>query len=183
MKRAAVLFAEGFEEVEALTVVDLLRRAGIECEMIATGEVPEVTGARGIRILADRLFSDTDFRIYDALILPGGGPGTANLRSDRRVAALLQDFHSAGKLTAAICAAPTVLASAGLLHGKRAVCYPGLEADLGDALPGEKPVTIDGTVVTSCGVGTAIPFALALIRVLLDEDTAERIARAIVWQD
>ena len=134
MKKTAILFAQGFEEVEALTVVDLLRRAKIGCDIISLAGSDCVTGAHGIRIGADRSFSETDFSPYDAVILPGGMPGTTNLAADERVLALLRSFAAAGKLTGAICAAPTVLAKAGLLQGRKACCYPGMEDQLTGAV-------------------------------------------------
>lgn len=182
MKKTALLLAEGFEEVEALTVVDLLRRADVVCDMVALGEEAEVRGSHGIRVLADRLFAGTDFAAYDGLILPGGLAGTRRLAADERVAEQLRRFHAEGRITAAICAAPTVLAAAGLLQGKRAVCYPGMEPELTGAEAGAESVVTDGTVITSRGVGTAIPFALELVRLFAGAKTAEKLARGIVYR-
>lgn len=182
MKRTAILLAEGFEEVEALTAVDLLRRAKITCDMVALGPGETVTGSHGISVRADRSFAAADFSGYDGLILPGGMPGTSNLAGDERVLALLRDFAAKGKLTAAICAAPTVLAKAGLLEGRKAVCYPGMEDRLAGALPAGGAVAEDGTVLTSRGVGTAIDFALALVRYLDSPETAEALAKSIVYR-
>ena len=182
MKKTAMLFAEGFEEVEALTVVDLLRRAEIVCDVVALSGADTVTGSHGITVRADRAFAGTDFDAYDGVLLPGGQPGTNNLAADGRVSDLLRQFRSAGKLTAAICAAPTVLAKAGLLEGRRAVCYPGLEEKLTGAKTSADPVAVDGTVITSRGVGTAIPFALALVEYLDSAERAEALARAIVYR-
>ena len=119
---------------------------------------------------------------YDALLLPGGQPGTRNLAADERVLDALRRFHAAGKLTAAICAAPTVLAAAGLLEGRRAVCYPGLEPQLTGRAGGDGPVEVDGTIITSRGVGTAIPFALAIVEYYLGAERARELARAIVYR-
>ena len=182
MKKTAMLFANGLEEVEALTVVDLLRRAGIGCDIVALDDAATVTGSHGIVIGTDKAFSLTDFDAYDALLLPGGMPGTRYLAEDERVLALLRKFFAAGKLTAAICAAPTVLAKAGLLAGKRAVCYPGMEGELTGAIAGTEPVAVDGTVITSRGVGTAIPFALALVTYLDSAERADALARSIVYR-
>ena len=181
MKRTAMLLAEGFEEVEALTAVDLLRRSGLVCDMVALNDTPEVKGSHGIAVCADRAFSETDFSAYDGLVLPGGQPGTRNLAADERVLALLRSFYGEDKLTAAICAAPTVLAKAGVLDGKRAVCYPGLEGELTGAITGFEPVAVDDTVITSRGVGTAIPFALALVSYFEGEEKAKALAKAIVY--
>ena len=182
MKKTAMLFADGFEEVEALTVVDLLRRADIVCDIVALSGAASITGSHGVAVAADRAFDETAFADYDALLLPGGQPGTNNLAADARVLTLLREFHAAGKLTAAICAAPTVLAKAGLLDGRRATCYPGLEGKLTGAVPVTDAVVTDGTVVTSRGVGTAIDFALALVTYLDGAERADALSRAIVYR-
>ena len=134
MNRTAILFAEGYEEVEALTVVDLLRRAKIGCDIVAVKESGEVTGSHGIRVGADKTLSQLVMEEYDGLILPGGLRGVNNLAADERVIDLLRRFAAAGKLTAAICAGPTVLAKAGLLQGRKACCYPGMEDELTGAV-------------------------------------------------
>lgn len=182
MKKTAILFARGYEEVEALTVVDLLRRAKIGCDIISVAGSACVTGAHSISIGADRNFSETDFSQYDGVILPGGMPGTTNLAADARVLALLRSFAAAGKLTAAICAAPTVLAKAGLLEGKKAVCYPGMEEQLTGANVSFDPVAVDGTVITSRGLGTAIPFALSIVQYFLGSERAEALASSVVYR-
>lgn len=182
MKKTAILFAKGYEEVEALTVVDLLRRAKIGCEILSVADSGQVTGSHGISIGADRNFSGTDFSQYDGVILPGGMPGTTNLAADERVLALLRNFAAAGKLTAAICAAPTVLAKAGLLEGKKAVCYPGMEEQLTGAKVSFDPVAVDGTVITSRGLGTAIPFALSIVQYFEGRERAEALASSVVYR-
>lgn len=182
MKKTAILFAEGYEEVEALTVVDLLRRAGIGCDIVSVGNTDEATGSHGITLRTDKKFSETDFSKYDGIILPGGMPGTKNLAASESVLELLRSFHSAGKLTAAICAAPTVLAKAGLLYDRKAVCYPGIEAQLAGANAGYEPVAVDGTVITSRGVGTAIAFALAIVQYFEGPEQAEALASEIVYK-
>lgn len=180
MKKTAILFAHGYEEVEALTVVDLLRRAKIGCDIISVAGSACVTGAHSISIGADRNFSETDFSQYDGVILPGGMPGTTNLAADERVLALLRNFADAGKLTAAICAAPTVLAQAGLLEGRSAVCYPGMEGQLSGARVCFDPVAVDGSVITGRGLGTAIAFALAIVAYFKGPERADALAKAIV---
>ena len=182
MKKTAILFANGYEEVEALTVVDLLRRAKIGCEILSVDDSGQVTGSHGISIGADWNFSGTDFSQYDGVILPGGMPGTTNLAADERVLALLRSFAAAGKLTAAICAAPTVLAKAGLLEGKKAVCYPGMEEHLTGAKVSFDPVAVDGTVITSRGLGTAIPFALSIVQYFEGRERAEALASSVVYR-
>ena len=182
MKKTAILFAKGYEEVEALTVVDLLRRAKIGCEILSVADSGQVTGSHGISIGADGNFSGTDFSQYDGVILPGGMPGTTNLAADERVLALLRSFAAAGKLTAAICAAPTVLAKAGLLEGKKAVCYPGMEEQLTGAKVSFDPVAVYGTVITSRGLGTAIPFALSIVQYFEGRERAEALASSVVYR-
>jgi len=167
MSRVLMPLAEGFEEIEAVTVVDLLRRAGIEVHTAALAR-REVTGSHGITVVADIGLDDAVAADYEMIVLPGGMPGADHLRRDPRVVALLQQFAAAGRYTAAICAAPGVLAHAGLLEGRAATSYPGFLTP--DSAPGirlsEEPVVVDGRVVTSRGPGTAIPFGLALIELL-----------------
>ena len=182
MKKTAVLFATGFEEVEALTVVDLLRRGKIGCDMISLEDQDRVTGSHGIGIYMDAKFSETDFSRYDGVILPGGMPGTRNLAADSRVLALLRGFAGEGKLTAAICAAPTVLAKAGLLDGKKAGCYPGMDQQLTGAKVCFDPVTVDGTVITGRGLGAAIPFGLSIVQYFEGKEQADALAAAIVFK-
>ena len=182
MIKTAMLLAEGFEEIEALTPVDLLRRVGIGCDMIALSDAETVTGSHGVEVRVSGTLGGAELDGYDALILPGGQPGTRNLAADERVLDALRRFRDAGKLTAAICAAPTVLAAAGLLEGRRAVCYPGLEPQLAGRAGGDGPVEVDGTIITSRGVGTAIPFALAIVAYYLGEEKARELARAIVYR-
>lgn len=181
MKKTALLLAEGFEEVEALTVADLLRRAGIGCDMLSLGESPQVAGSHGISVRADGTLAGACLEEYDCLVLPGGRAGTERLAADGRVRDALARFAAAGKLIAAICAAPTVLGAAGLLKGRRAVCYPGMEEKLTGARVLYDPVVRDGAVITSRGLGTAIPFALALVSALDSPSKAEELAKAIVY--
>ena len=130
MKKVSIFLAEGFEEVEALTQVDLLRRAGAEVTMVSISGAREVAGSHGIVVTADQVFAEMDFSDMDLLVLPGGMPGTLHLKECAPLLALLKDFHEKGKKLAAICAAPTVLGAAGLLKGKKAACYPGCEDGL-----------------------------------------------------
>ncbi len=181
MKKTVLIAADGFEEVEGLTVVDLLRRAGIICDIASLTDSETVTGAHGIRVAADCAFSAIAANLPDAVILPGGMPGTLHLKEDSRVLDLLRETYERGNLVAAICAAPTVLAKAGLLDGRSATCYPGMESELGRVRYSTEPVVADGRLVTSRGVGTAVPFALELIRQLASESQADSVARSIVW--
>lgn len=182
MYRTALLLAEGFEEVEALTPVDVLRRAGVECVTVSLRAEKLVPSSRSIPVLADRSWDEADFEEMDGLILPGGLAGTARLSEDPRVEAMLQRFASAGKLTAAICAAPTVLAKAGLLEGRKTVCYPGLEDRMQGAVMCYEPVMRDGTVITGRGMGASLPFALALVEYFCGAEAADALAEKIVYK-
>ena len=145
MKKVSIFLAEGFEEVEALTPADLLRRAGAEVTLVSIKAEKTVTGSHGISITADRLFEETDYEDADLLVLPGGMPGTLNLKACEPLLALLKEHNAKGKKLAAICAAPTVLGHAGLLNGKNATCYPGCEDGLTGAICQTAPVVTDAS--------------------------------------
>lgn len=173
MPRVLVTLAEGFEEIEAVTVVDLLRRADIEVHTASLAG-RRVTGSHGITVEADMSLDDAQAGDYHMIVLPGGMPGADHLKQDARVIALLREFAAAGQFTAAICAAPGVLAHAGLLDGREATSFPGfLRADSATGIRlRESAVVIDGKVVTSRGPGTAIDFSLALIGLLRGGEVA-----------
>ncbi|MDR1971384.1 MAG: DJ-1/PfpI family protein [Treponema sp.] len=185
-KKALVLLAEGFEEVEAVSPIDYLRRAGIEVKAAAVGETLMVTGARQIAIRADTTLgelkaADQSWQDWDAVIVPGGMGGAANLAASGETGALLSAMARGGKLVAAICASPAlVLAPLGLLAGKRFTCYPGMEKDLGQGQWSGDPVVIDGNLITSRGAGTAGLFAIAIIGKLLGEAEGEKVARSVL---
>ena len=182
MKKVSVILADGFEEVEGLTVVDLLRRARIYVDTVSIMEDYTVHGAHGINVQTEDLFEEVNFVESDMIVLPGGMPGTKNLDSHVGVQRVVKDFFQEGKKIGAICAAPTVLSNLGLLKGKRVTCYPGVETDIqGAALTGA-PVTVDGNLITSQGVGTAIDFSLKLIEVLVGKEKADEIAESIVYE-
>ncbi len=181
MNRVCVFFAQGFEEIEGLTVVDLMRRAGIPITMVAVGDSLEVTGAHNIHITADSLFPDTDFSDTEMLVLPGGAPGTCNLNACEPLKALLKDFYAKGKYIGAICAAPMILGHLGFLDGRRATCYPGFEKDLTGAVHVTDEAVVDGHIITSRGLGPAIEFAAALITQLTDAATAEDIKKSVIY--
>lgn len=182
MAKVYIFLADGFEEIEGLTVVDLLRRAGIEIIMVSiTGEL-QVTGSHKIAILADALFEDLNYADADMLVLPGGMPGTKNLQEHKGLDLLLREYALTNKKVAAICAAPRVLGTKGLLKGKNATCYPGNEDALLGAHVVNAAVVLDGNTITSKGMGTAIDFSLSLIKSLKNDGEAERIAQAIQYQ-
>lgn len=181
MARVLVPLAPGCEELEAVTVIDLLRRAQIN--VVTAGLVPgPVTGSRGTVLLPDSTLDAALLQDYDMIVLPGGQPGATNLENDPRILALLKKMTAAGKFTAAICAAPKVLAVAGLLDGKHATSYPGtLDAQqFPDIRLETQAVVHDGQVLTSRGPGTAMDFALALIEVLTDRTTRDRVESGLV---
>lgn len=179
MAKVLVPLADGCEELEAVTIIDLLRRAGIE--VVSAGLNPGVVKAsRGVQLVPDLTLDSALQDEYDMVVLPGGMPGAAHLKSDPRILRLLKDMAAAGKYTAAICAAPMVLAEAGVLEGRQATCYPGFL----DALPGvtvsAAAVVQDGKVLTSRGPGTAMDFALALIETLAGADKRQQVEAALV---
>lgn len=182
MKTVYVFLAEGFEEIEALTPVDLFKRAGVSVKMVAIGDDLMVTGSHGISVKADQKFEDCDFSDGQMLVLPGGMPGTLHLKAHEGLRALLNTFHREQKMIGAICAAPSVLGELGILQGRRACCYPGFEEQLTGAKPENVPVVIDGHLITSRGMGTAIEFGLALITQLKDQAVAEEIRAGIIYQ-
>lgn len=182
MAQAYVFLAEGFEEIEGLTVVDLLRRADIETEMVSIGDSLQVTGSHGITVTADRMFELVTLRDGDLYVLPGGMPGTRYLAAHEGLTELLVKEAAAGKKLAAICAAPSVLGGLGLLEGHQAACYPGFEDKLIGAEVVMDKVAVSGSRTTSRGMGTAIEFALALTAQLVSEEKAEELAKGIIYK-
>lgn len=181
MKKIAIFFAEGYEEIEALTVVDLCRRAGIGAEMVSVTESLKVTGAHGIPVIMDKMLSDVDFDALDMIVLPGGMPGTRNLEQVPLLMEQVKAFAAAGKYIAAICAAPSVFGHLGLLKGKKACCYPGFEQELSGANVTYEPCEADGNIITSRGMGCAIDFSLKIIEMLENGDMASKIGRQIIY--
>jgi 4-methyl-5(b-hydroxyethyl)-thiazole monophosphate biosynthesis len=181
MPKVAVIFADGFEEVEAMAIVDVLRRAEINVIIAGLHEGP-VTSARNVKVLPDTVIDSIRAEDFDMLVLPGGQPGSDNLNSDERVINLIRDFNGSGKLTGAICAAPYVLARAGILEGKHATAYPSFRDKLGKALYEEKTVVEDGNILTSRGPGTALCFGLAIVKRLAGAEKAQQIKEAMLLQ-
>ena len=182
MKKLGVFMADGCEEIEALTVVDLTRRAGIEVAMISITGEKVVKGAHGIDFFTDIPAEYMDFDMLDGIVLPGGMPGTLNLGANDYVQKIIAQFAKEGKLVSAICAAPSVLGEAGLLNGKKATSYPGFEEKLLGAQTCTDAVVVDGNVITSRGMGTAIDFALAIIEYMLDKETADKLGAGIIYR-
>ena len=186
-KRALVLLAEGFEEVEAVTPVDYLRRAGVEVATVSIGGKPLALGSHGIPVQADRVLASPekqggfDPADWDAVILPGGGRGADNLAASAAVGGLVTAMAKAGKLVCAICASPAVvLAPLGLLKGRAFTCFPGMEERVSGAFWKEDRVVVDSNLVTSRGAGTAGEFAVAIIGALLGGAEGEKVARSVL---
>lgn len=175
-----VFFATGFEEVEAIAPIDILRRANVEVRMISVTGEKVVKGSHGIEIVTDSLFEETDFSDGELLILPGGMPGTLNLEAHSDLAELLQFYFQKGKMLAAICAAPMVLGKLGLLNGQRATCYPSFEEYLLGAEFSEDRVVVSENIITSRGAGTAMEFGLALVEKLKGVDEAKKLAEGML---
>ncbi len=180
---AVVWLADGVEEIEAVTVLDVLRRAGIEALGMALGDALEVRASRGVRLLADCPWDAARVASADLLVAPGGMGGMQALRDDVRVTDALRDAVAEGRCVAALCAGPLVLARAGILQGRRATCYPGLEGDLSGAIPQTDPVVRDGPVITSRGPATAMAFAVELVRALCGAEVAATTARGLLLAD
>lgn len=180
----AVLLATGFEEVEALAVVDTLYRAGIRADLISIENERHVASSHGIKVVADLMLDDADLASYTVVFLPGGMPGTLGLKANERVREELTRRASSGEKTAAICAAPSILAELGILQGKRATANPSFMAALsaGGAQAETTPVVVDGNIVTSRGAGTALELGFELVRQLLGDEAAQRVRESVVWE-
>ncbi|MDR2477744.1 MAG: DJ-1/PfpI family protein [Treponema sp.] len=190
-KKVIVLLADGFEEVEAVTPVDYLRRAGIEVTTAAVGGTVTVKGARGIPLNADTTLKDLIKRrkqaaFWDAAVIPGGMPGAANIAASKDAADLLMEMNASGKWVCAICASPAVvLAPLGIVSGRKFTCFPSMEENVTDGKWSIDPVVIDenpagGGVITSRAAGTAGAFALAIIGKLLSEADVQKVAQAVL---
>lgn len=177
-----IMLAEGFEEVEAITVTDLLRRASVPVKTVSVTGRRMVYGAHHIPVTADTVFEEVSFPEASMIVLPGGMPGTTNLLEHAPLKEQLLAFAEEGKPLAAICAAPMVLAAHGILSGKKATIYEGMEANLKDAVHTPGNVVIDGNITTSKGPGTAMDFALALIKNLCGAQAAEEVRSGLLYQ-
>lgn len=182
MSKIAIFLADGFEEIEGLTVVDICRRCGLTIDMVSITEEKQVMGSHKIPVTADMTLSQVDFGEYDCLVLPGGGQGTKNLEACEPLMQQVDDFYAAGKYIAAICAAPSIFGHRGILQGKRACSYPCFEDHLEGAAVTAGPVEVDGNVITSRGMGTSIPFGLAIAGVFCGQNKADACAHGIVYQ-
>lgn len=181
MKKVFVFLATGFEEVEAISIIDILRRGEIEVETISITDEKLVIGAHGIKIEADSIFNDVDFGLGEMIILPGGMPGTTNLLNFSPLLDLINDYNSLGKKIAAICAAPMILGKMGLLKGKNATCYPGFEQYLEDAIVSESNIVVDSNIITSRGPATAPIFASKILEILSGIEKSDEIAKGMLY--
>ena len=179
MKKVCVLLAEGFEEVEALTVSDIMRRAKVECNLVSIKD-KKVTSSHGVSIEADKIFDES--MEYDLIVLPGGIPGATNLRDDERVINILKKQNREGKLIGAICAAPIVLGKAGLTEGRKITSYPGYEDELPNCDYLEDAVVVDGNIITSRGPATAMVFSYKLLEVLGYSHEVDGIASGMLYK-
>lgn len=179
MKRALVLLAPGFEEIEAVTVIDILRRAGIEVTVAGTVEGP-IEGSRKIHVLSDISIDQVSGDDFDLVVLPGGQPGTRNLGSDPRVKQILEAVDSHEGIISAICAAPSILSAYGYITGKQATSHPSVRTEMGSVAYSEKRVVVDGRWVTSRSPGTAMEFAFELVRLLAGEARVKAVKQGVM---
>jgi protein deglycase len=175
------LLAEGFEETEAVTLIDILRRAGYDVVTASITGSLQVTGGHGITLTADTLFSGNMQGDIDMLLLPGGGPGVNNLAASSKVIELVRQYRTEKKYIAAICAAPFVLEKAGVIKGVRVTAFPTWQVKLESAIVTDEPVVMDGKIITGRGVGAAIDMALKIVEVASGKEKREEIARSIVF--
>lgn len=180
IKKIAVHLAEGFEEIEAVSIIDVLRRAKFQVSVISVTENLEVTGSHGIKIMADQLFSAVNYDIIDMIVLPGGMPGTTNLNNHLGLREQILNFSESQKPLAAICAAPLVFGNLGILKGKKATCYPGFENQLNGAVVTNENIVIADNIITGKGVGVAIEFALSIVEMIKGKKYAHELAKKMI---
>ena len=181
MKTAVILLAPGFEEIESITVIDILRRAGVQVTIAGTID-GAITGSRKMKVLGDCSIDQVLEDEFDLLILPGGQPGTDNLARDPRVKTMLEAMVSSRGLIAAICAAPTILSSYGLLQEKRATSHPSVQSEMAVSKYSEDAVVVDGRLITSRSPGTAMAFAFELVTQLMGADRAKTVNKGVLAQ-
>ena len=178
----AIMLADGFEEVEALAVADVLYRAGVRADLISVTDARHVTSSHGIRVVADLMLEDVDLSAYTLLFLPGGMPGTLGLKATPAIQAEVLRRADAGQPVAAICAAPSILAELGVLEGRHATANPAFVKAIaaGGAIVHENPVVVDEFIITSRGAGTALELGLEIVRYLLGDEAVDEVARGVV---
>ena len=179
MSAVAVLVADGFETIECLTVVDVLRRGGVRVALVSIMSTRDAVSSQQIDITCDYTFDEVDFDEFDYIVLPGGLPGATHLRQDARVCDLVSEF-AATKHVAAICAAPSILGELGLLVGRKATCFPGFEKSFpAGTYAGGKTVITDGNLITASGMGQALPFALAVLEDIAGAEAVAKVREGI----
>ena len=181
MAKAYVFLADGFEDIEALAPVDILRRGGVEVKTVSINPTTAVTSAHSVEVKADILFTDADLSDADLLVLPGGMPGAKNLDEHEGVCKALTRQAESGRLVGAICAAPMVLGHLGILRGKQATCYPGFESEVQCADYTTAPVTVDGNIITGKGPGASLAFGFTLLRHLKGERIVEELKKGMMY--
>jgi len=182
MANISIFLAEGFETCEALLVVDLCRRAGLNIEMVSISDELTVTSSHKVPVIADKTLKDVDFDAQDMIVLPGGMPGTLNLEACEPLMAKLDEFYKAGKCISAVCAAPSIFGHRGYMKGREATSYPGFEEDLKDANYTLNPVAISDFITTSRGLGTSIDFGLSIVERFCGKEAADNLAHKIVYR-
>lgn len=182
MAKLGIFLAPGFEECEALLVVDLCRRAGLDITTVSIEDKCEVTSSHNVTVIADCILADVDFNSLDMIILPGGMPGTLNLEACEPLMKQLESFYEKGKCVSAICAAPSIFGHKGFLKGRKAVSFPSFESHLEGAEVSQKSVAVSDHVTTSRGLGTAIDFGLAIVERYCGSEKAEEVAQKIVYR-
>ena len=182
MKKIAVHLADGFEEIEAISIIDVLRRAGFHVTIVSMNKSMEVNGAHEITVKADVLFEDLDYDNIDMIVLPGGMPGAANLKAHSGLREQILNFNDSEKPMAAICAAPMVFGNLGLLKEKQATCYPGFEDELHGAIITGEAVAEAGNIITGKGAGVAIKFALKIVEKFNGREVADDLGAKMIVQ-
>ncbi len=182
MAKVYEFLADGFEDIEALGPVDILRRGGVEVQTVSIGGTLAVTSAHGVEVKADILFSDADLSDADLLLIPGGMPGARNIDGHEGVRRALLAHNAAGRSIGAICAGPMVLGHLGLLDGKCATCYPGFEKELAGAAYTAEPFTVDGNIVTGKGPGATLAYSYALLAMLMGEQVARTVKEGMMYE-
>ena len=181
MAKIAIFFAQGYEMIEALTVVDVCRRCGLTIDMVSVTEEKCVTSSHGVPVGMDKSFSEVNFDEYDMIVLPGGMPGTLGLEATEELMEQVDAFYQNGKYVSAICAAPSILGHRGILKGKKACCYPSFESHLEGAEVSQETVEISDKVITSRGMGTAIDFSIAIAAAFVGDAKAKEVAEGFIY--
>lgn len=183
MSKVAIFLATGFEEIEALTVVDLLRRVGIEISMVSITGERLVTSSHSVQVMADQLIGEVDFDALDMLVLPGGMPGTKNLEACKLLMDQVEAFYKAGKSISAICAAPSILGHRGMLKGRNACAFPEYESHLEGATVTQNEVEVSEHIITARGMGCTIAFGLAIVERFLGKEAAENLGKKVIYKE